>query len=152
MTFIRQKPDLEGIVRNLIALDLAHITPEEFTAYELELSAIASLNEALETAALVLHTADPPLMWQRLYPLLSDAAALLSSQLSPLLDLNAERSFPITETLAAVYRYMRNRQMTDPAAAIAQMNNQLADADEIAIRIRSSVADELCQRYPPLAA
>jgi hypothetical protein len=90
-------PDLDAIARNLIALDLAHISPEESTAYEHELSAIASLNEALETAASVLRTADPPECWQRLYPPLSDAAALLSSQLAPLLDLNAERSFPITE-------------------------------------------------------
>ncbi len=53
-----------------------------------------------------------------------------------------------SQQIAAVYRYMQNRQVTDPAAAIAQMNNQPADADEIAIRIRTSVADELCQRYP----
>jgi hypothetical protein len=90
-------PDLDAITRNLIALDLAHLTPEESTAYEHELSAIAALNEALETASLVLHTADPPECWHRLYPMLSDAAALLSSQLAPLLDLNAERSFHITE-------------------------------------------------------
>jgi hypothetical protein len=90
-------PDLDAIARNLIALDLAHITPEESAAYEHELSAIASLNEALETAASVLRTADPPECWHRLYPLLSDAAALLLSQLAPLLDTNAERSFQITE-------------------------------------------------------
>ena len=88
---------LDAIARNLIALDLAHLTPEESAAYEHELSVIAALNEALETAALALRTADPPPIWQRLYPMLSDAAALLSSQLAPLLDLNAERSFPITE-------------------------------------------------------
>jgi hypothetical protein len=99
-----ETPDLDAIARNLIALDLAHVSPEESTAYEHELSAIplegfaiAALNEALETAASVLRTADPPECWQRLYPLLSDAAALLSSQLAPLLDLNAERSFQITE-------------------------------------------------------
>jgi hypothetical protein len=90
-------PDLDAIARNLIALDLAHLSPEESTAYEHELSAIASLNDALETAALVLRTADPPECWHHLYPVLSDAAALLSSQLAPLLDTNAERSFPITE-------------------------------------------------------
>jgi hypothetical protein len=90
-------PDLDAIARNLIALDLAHITPEESAAYEHELSAIASLNEALETATSVLRTADPPECWHRLYPMLSDAAALLSSQLAPLLDTNAERSFPLTE-------------------------------------------------------
>ena len=90
-------PDLDAIARNLIALDLAHLTPEESADYEHELSAIASLNEALEIATQVLHTADPPPMWHQLYPMLSDAAALLSSQLAPLLDINAERSFPITE-------------------------------------------------------
>ena len=90
-------PDLDAIARNLIALDLAHLTPEESAAYEHELSAIAALNEALETTATALRVANSPPMWQRLYPMLSDAAALLSSQLAPLLDLNAERSFPITE-------------------------------------------------------
>jgi hypothetical protein len=90
-------PDLDAIARNLTALDLAFLTPKESADYEHELSAIASLNEALEIATTVLHTADPPDCWQRLYPLLSDAAALLSSQLAPLLDLNAERSFPLTE-------------------------------------------------------
>jgi len=38
------QPDLDGIARNLIALDLAHISPEESAVYEHELSAIASLN------------------------------------------------------------------------------------------------------------
>jgi hypothetical protein len=91
-------PDLDAIARNLVALDLAHLTPEESTAYEHELSAIASLNEALETAAHVLETVDdPPECWHRLSPMLCDAAALLSSQLAPLLDLNAERSFQLTE-------------------------------------------------------
>ena len=33
--------DLDAIARNLIALDLAHLTPEESAAYEHELSAIA---------------------------------------------------------------------------------------------------------------
>jgi hypothetical protein len=98
MNVYRQsQPDLDGIARNLIALDLAHISPEESADYEHELSVIAALNEALETAASVLRTADPPECWQRLYPLLSDAAALLSSQLAPLLDTNAERSLQITE-------------------------------------------------------
>ena len=90
-------PDLDAIARNLIALDLAHLSPEEAATYEHELSAIASLNEALETATQALRTADPPSMWHQLYPLLSDAAALLTSQLAPLLSTNAERSFPITE-------------------------------------------------------
>ena len=92
-------PDLDAIARNLIALDLAHLTPEESTAYEHELSVIAALNEALETAALALRTADPPppsgsssiLCFPMPMP------SLLSSQLAPLIDLNAERSFPITE-------------------------------------------------------
>ena len=88
-------PDLDAIARNLIALDLAHLTPEESTAYEHELSAIASLNDALETATEALQ-GNQTQFWQQLYPLLSDAAALLSSQLAPLLDLNAERSFPMT--------------------------------------------------------
>ena len=89
-------PDLDAIARNLSYLDLAHLTPEESTAYEHELSAIAALNEAIETATEALQ-GNHPQFWQQLYPLLSDAAALLSSQLAPLLDTNAERSFPITE-------------------------------------------------------
>ena len=89
-------PDLDAIARNLIALDLAHLTPEESAAYEHELSAIAALNEALETATEALQ-GNHPQFWQQLYPMLSNAAALLSSQLAPLLDLNAERSFPMTE-------------------------------------------------------
>ena len=89
-------PDLDGIARNLSYLDLAHLTPEESTAYEHELSVIAALNEALETATAALQ-GNSPQFWQQLYPMLSDAATLLSSQLAPLLDLNAERSFPMTE-------------------------------------------------------
>ena len=78
-----ETPDLDAIARNLTALDLAHLTPEEATDYEQELSVIASLNEALEITTNVLRTADPPECWHRLYPLLSDAAALLASQLAP---------------------------------------------------------------------
>ena len=89
--------DLDAIARNLIALDLAHITPEESTDYALELSAIASLNEALEIAATAIESSTRLQLWQRLHPMLSDSAALLSSQLAPLLDLNAERSFPTEE-------------------------------------------------------
>ena len=89
-------PDLDGIARNLSYLDLAHLTPEKSTAYEHELSALAALNEALETTAEALK-GNQPQFWQQLHPLLSDAAALLSSQLAPLLDTNAERSFPMTE-------------------------------------------------------
>ena len=90
-------PDLDAIARNLTALDLAHLTPEECADYELELSAITALNEALESAAAALETAHRPQLWQRLYPLISDAAALLSSQLAPLLDCNAERSLQMAE-------------------------------------------------------
>jgi hypothetical protein len=93
-----RSPDLDAIARNLIALDLASLTPEESAPYEHELSAIASINEALETAAHVLETADSPELWQRLYPMLSDAAALLLCQLAPLLDLNAERDFDLQLT------------------------------------------------------
>ena len=93
---ISSPPDLDAIARNLSYLDLAHLTPEESTAYEHELSVLASLNEALETTAEALQGHQPQ-FWQQLYPLLSDAAALLTSQLAPLLDTNAERSFPITE-------------------------------------------------------
>jgi hypothetical protein len=91
-------PDLDGIARNLIALDLAHLSPEESAAYEHELSAITSLNDALETTISVLRIADPPECWHRLYPLLCDAAALLSSQLAPLLDTNAERAYDLQLT------------------------------------------------------
>ena len=42
------QPDLDAIARNLTALELAHLTPEEAADYEHELSVIASLNEALE--------------------------------------------------------------------------------------------------------
>ena len=94
---INDSPDLDAIARNLTALDLAHLTPEEAAAYELELSAIASLNEAIETATDALKAGIRPQLWQKLYPKLSDAAALLTSQLASLLDLNAERDFPITE-------------------------------------------------------
>ncbi|MEL6554876.1 MAG: hypothetical protein AAFQ63_15635 [Cyanobacteria bacterium J06621_11] len=89
-------PDLDEITRNLIALDLAHLAPEEATEYEHELSAIASLNEALEITTTALHVQSPE-FWQQLHPLISDAAALLTSQLAPLLDRNAERSFLISE-------------------------------------------------------
>ncbi|PZO10716.1 MAG: hypothetical protein DCF25_20345 [Leptolyngbya foveolarum] len=72
-------PDLDAIARNLIALDLAHLTPEESTAYEQELSAIASINEALEITVEALKGHSPQ-FWQRLHPLLSDAAALLRTR------------------------------------------------------------------------
>ncbi len=97
MSFNSPSPDLDGIARNLSYLDLAYVTPAESAAYEHELSVIASLNEALETATLAIRTPGSSPLWYRLYPMLSDAAALLTSQIAPLLDLNAERSFPITE-------------------------------------------------------
>lgn len=93
-------PDLDAIARNLSALDLAHLDPKEAAAYEHELSAIAALNDALETTDLALKLAKSPLFWQQLHPMLSDAAALLSSQIAPLLDLNAERHFELSETPA----------------------------------------------------
>lgn len=46
--------DLDAIARNLTYLDLAHLSPAEATDYEHELSAIAALNDALETAVLAL--------------------------------------------------------------------------------------------------
>jgi hypothetical protein len=42
-----ETPDLNEIARNLIALDLAFLTPEECASCEHELSAIAPLNETL---------------------------------------------------------------------------------------------------------
>lgn len=101
MTFAHHAHDLDAIARNLTALDLAHLTPEEAAAYELELSAIASINEALEITATALKMSNHPKVWPQLYPILSDAAAILSSQLAPLLDLNAERSIDLqlSETL-----------------------------------------------------
>lgn len=90
-------PDLDAIARNLTALDLAHLSTEEAAAYEHELSVITAINDALETTDLALNTARSPLFWQRLHPMLSDAAALLSSQIAPLLDLNAERHFEMFE-------------------------------------------------------
>ncbi|PZO44038.1 MAG: hypothetical protein DCF15_22205, partial [Phormidesmis priestleyi] len=45
-------------------------------------------------------------------------------------------------------RFMRDRRITEPKSAIAQMNQPPPESDEIAIRIRVSLADELCQRYP----
>ena len=44
-------PDLDAIARNLSYLDLAHLTPEESTVYEHELSAIASNCATLSPAA-----------------------------------------------------------------------------------------------------
>jgi hypothetical protein len=53
------------------------------------------------------------------------------------------------QQITAVFRYMRDRQIVDAKAAIAQMqNDDPASTEEIAIRLRASVADELCRRYP----
>lgn len=94
-------PDLDAIARNLAYLDLAHLNPEESAQYERELSVLAALNEALESSAATLKTSEPPdEFWQQLHVLLSDAAALVSSQIAPLLDLNAERSYEPSDCLA----------------------------------------------------
>ena len=95
------QPDLDAIARNLIALDLAHLNPEDAAQYEHELSVLAALNEALETSATALRAADPSDFWRQLHPLLSEVAALVSSQVAPLLDLNAERSFEISDRPAS---------------------------------------------------
>ena len=58
--------------------------------------------------------------------------------------LSPERS----QQIAAVYRYMRQRRISDPGCAIAQMNDQPADSEAITICIPASVADELRHRYP----
>ena len=57
--------------------------------------------------------------------------------------------------IASIYRYMLALKVTDPAAAIAQMNaGEALCADgstvngSIAISIQPSVADELYRRYP----
>ena len=57
--------------------------------------------------------------------------------------------------ITAVYRFMSQRQIETPKAAIAQMEAEFLSPDsplpateEIAIRIRASVAHELCSRYP----
>ncbi|MEL7071666.1 MAG: hypothetical protein AAGN15_23865 [Cyanobacteria bacterium J06581_3] len=85
------KPDLDAIARNLIYLNLGHLTLEEAINFEHELSVIASLNEAIEITTTALHSPQPDL-WQKVFPLLSDAAALLSSHIAPLIALNAERA------------------------------------------------------------
>ena len=97
MTLPQPAPDLDRIARNLTYLDLAHVTPEESTAYEHELSAIDAFYFSLESTTEALKVSPLPHLWQQLHPMLSDAAALLSSQIAPLLDLNAERSFPMSE-------------------------------------------------------
>ena len=60
--------------------------------------------------------------------------------------LTAEQQTQIADT----HRYMLTLKITDPIAAIAQINTAAAAnaEDSIAISIQSSVADELCRRYP----
>ena len=53
-----------------------------------------------------------------------------------------------SQQITVLYRYMRDRRITDPKAAIAQMSNQPTDSDEITIVIRATVANELRERYP----
>ena len=106
--------DLDAITRNLIALDLAHIDPEEAPSYEHELSVIASLNEALETIGEALNRTDSPHLWQRLQPLLSDAAALLASQIAPLLALNAERHEDMATAPIALTTHSPNTKIAIP--------------------------------------
>ncbi|MFK8184531.1 MAG: hypothetical protein AB8B99_14250 [Phormidesmis sp.] len=88
--------DLDAIARNLIALDLAHLSPEEAAPYEHELSIITALNDAIETATHALTITESSDFWQRLHPILSNAAALLTSQTAPLITLNAERHLETT--------------------------------------------------------
>jgi hypothetical protein len=53
------------------------------------------------------------------------------------------------QQITVVFRYMRDRRITEPKAAIAQMQTaDPASTEEIAISLRTSVADELCRRYP----
>jgi hypothetical protein len=53
------------------------------------------------------------------------------------------------QQITTVFRYMRDRQIVEPKAAIAQMNDLTnAEPDQIAISLRVSVADELRRRYP----
>jgi hypothetical protein len=53
------------------------------------------------------------------------------------------------QQITAVFRYMRDRQIVDAKAAIAQMRSaDSASTGEIAISLRASVADELRRRYP----
>jgi hypothetical protein len=59
--------------------------------------------------------------------------------------LNSEQ----TQQITTVHRYMRDRQIVDAKAAIAQMQaTDPASTEEIAISLRVSVADELRRRYP----
>jgi hypothetical protein len=53
------------------------------------------------------------------------------------------------QQITVLFRYMRDRQIVDAKAAIAQMNDLTnAEPDQIAVSLRASVADELRRRYP----
>ena len=54
------------------------------------------------------------------------------------------------EQVTAVFRYMQERQMTEPKVAIAQMKTaaSAAGTEEVTVSLRASVADELRCRYP----
>ncbi|MEM9906625.1 MAG: hypothetical protein AAF921_16530 [Cyanobacteria bacterium P01_D01_bin.44] len=84
-------PDLDAITRNLIALDLAYVGPKEASIWEAELSALAGLNEIIEICTEACRNPEAAKFWQQVHTSLSDTAALLSSRLAPLLDLNGER-------------------------------------------------------------
>ena len=74
-----------------------YLSPEEAATYEHELSTIAALNDALESTDHALKLTESSDFWQRLHPIISDAAALLASQIAPILDLNAERHLEMSE-------------------------------------------------------
>jgi hypothetical protein len=53
------------------------------------------------------------------------------------------------QQIAAVFRYMRDRQIVEPKSAIAQMQTaDPASTEEIVVSLRASVAAELSCRYP----
>ena len=53
------------------------------------------------------------------------------------------------EQITSLFRFMRERQITDPKAGLAQMKmTEAATPEEIPVSLRASVADELCRRYP----
>ncbi|MEM9906905.1 MAG: hypothetical protein AAF921_17945 [Cyanobacteria bacterium P01_D01_bin.44] len=85
-------PDLDAIACNLIALDLAYIGPQESSCWEAELSALVGLNEVIEVCAEACRSPEVAEFWQRVHITLSDTAALLSSRLALLIDLNGERA------------------------------------------------------------
>lgn len=54
------------------------------------------------------------------------------------------------EQVTAIFQYMRDRQMTEPKVAIAQLKTAApaASTEEVTVSLRASVADELRCRYP----